>query len=45
LPLVVATPDPRVEALMAQLDALDPDHLSPRQAHEALYRLRQFLED
>jgi DNA mismatch repair protein MutS len=45
LPLVVATPDPRVEALMAQLDALDPDHLSPREAHEALYRLRQFLED
>ncbi len=43
LPLVVATPDPRLEALLAELEALDPDRLSPREALEALYRLRQQL--
>lgn len=43
LPLVMAAPDPRVEALIAQLESIDPDRLSPREALEALYRLRQSL--
>ena len=45
LPLVVATPDPRVAALLAEVEALDPDRLSPREALEALYRLRQLMND
>ncbi|HJS21199.1 MAG TPA: DNA mismatch repair protein MutS [Steroidobacteraceae bacterium] len=45
LPLVVATPDPRLEALVSLLEALDPDHLSPREALETLYRLRKFIKD
>jgi DNA mismatch repair protein MutS len=32
------------EALRAALSALDPDQLSPKAAHEALYRLRQLLD-
>jgi DNA mismatch repair protein MutS len=32
-----APPD---DALARALDALDPDALTPRQAHEALYRLK-----
>jgi DNA mismatch repair protein MutS len=45
LPLVVAAPDPRIEALVSQLEAADPDRLSPREALETLYRLRQFIKD
>jgi DNA mismatch repair protein MutS len=45
LPLVVATPDPRVTALVSEVAGLDPDHLSPREALEALYRLRQHLKN
>ena len=45
LPLVVAAPDPRLETLLAQLEALDPDRLSPREALEALYRLRQLVKN
>ncbi len=44
LPLVVATADPRLEAIIAQLETLDPDQLSPREALDTLYRLRQLLE-
>ncbi|MGH8310115.1 MAG: MutS-related protein, partial [Steroidobacteraceae bacterium] len=43
LPLVVAGPDPRLEAIIAQLETLDPDQLSPREALDTLYRLRQLL--
>jgi len=43
LPLVVAEPDPRLEAIVAALASADPDHLSPREALDALYRLRQLL--
>ncbi len=43
LPLVVAAPDPRLEAIVAALASADPDHLSPREALDALYRLRQLL--
>jgi hypothetical protein len=32
-------------ALATELAALDPDRLSPREALEALYRLRQFIKD
>jgi DNA mismatch repair protein MutS len=43
LPLFAAAPPP--DRLRAALEALDPDELSPRAAHEALYRLRRLLED
>ena len=36
-----APPHPALEALAA----LDPDALSPREAQEALYRLRSMLDD
>ena len=45
LPLVVAAPDPRAAALLSELETLDPDRLSPREALETLYRLRQFIKD
>jgi DNA mismatch repair protein MutS len=32
---------PPASALLDALEELDPDQLTPRQAHEALYRLRQ----
>ena len=35
-----ARPDPAVAALIAALAALDPDDMSPRDALEALYRLK-----
>jgi DNA mismatch repair protein MutS len=44
LPLVVAAPDPRAQELISELESLDPDQLSPREALEALYRLRQFIK-
>ena len=41
LPLIPAAPrDPAAEALRREIAALDPDALSPREAHAALYRLR-----
>jgi DNA mismatch repair protein MutS len=45
LPLVVAAPDPRVAALLSELEGLDPDRLSPREALDALYRLRQHIKN
>jgi DNA mismatch repair protein MutS len=45
LPLVVAAPDPRVTALLSELEGLDPDRLSPREALDALYRLRQHIRN
>ncbi len=36
--------DPRGEALLDALDAIDPDSLSPRAALEALYRLKQISQ-
>lgn len=35
---------PQPDLLRERLEALDPDALSPREAHEALYRLREFLK-
>jgi DNA mismatch repair protein MutS len=42
LPLDPA-PDPAEATVRAELSALDPDSLSPREAHAALYRLRELL--
>ena len=40
----VASPEPAVDpAWLAQLRAIDPDELSPKQALEALYALRKML--
>jgi len=33
------------EALKAAISNLDPDALSPRQAHEALYELTKIMEE
>jgi len=45
LPLFAArAADPRAAQLQAEIDNLDPDALSPREALEALYRLRQILK-
>jgi hypothetical protein len=45
LPLVPPAPrDPAAEELRCQVQALDPDALSPREAHAALYRLRALIE-
>jgi len=45
LPLVPPVPrDPVAEELRCELQALDPDTLSPREAHAALYRLRALIE-
>jgi len=44
LPLFTAgspPPVPQRDVLGPALDAIDPDELSPRAAHEALYRLKQ----
>jgi DNA mismatch repair protein MutS len=44
LPLFTAAsppPAPQRDVLGPALDAIDPDELSPRAAHEALYRLKQ----
>jgi DNA mismatch repair protein MutS len=44
LPLIPPAPlDPRTEELRREVEALDPDALSPREAHAALYRLRTLL--
>ena len=45
LPLLPpAARDPAVEELRAELQRLDPDALSPREAHAALYRLRALVD-
>ena len=38
-------PPPRDDALREAVAALDPDALSPREAHAALYALKRLLED
>jgi DNA mismatch repair protein MutS len=38
-----SAPAPATEAALAALAALDPDGLTPRQAHDALYRLKSLL--
>jgi DNA mismatch repair protein MutS len=43
LPLDPA-PDPAERAVIDELQQLDPDVLSPREAHTALYRLRALLK-
>ncbi len=45
LPLFATAPAPPPDPLRSALQALDPDTLTPRAALEALYRLRQLLED
>lgn len=37
-------PDPRLEALLTRLEEADPDALTPREAHETLYELRDLLD-
>ena len=45
LPLLPPAPrDPVAEELRAQVQGLDPDVLSPREAHAALYRLRALID-
>jgi DNA mismatch repair protein MutS len=45
LPLIPPVPrDPVAQGLRNEVQALDPDTLSPREAHAALYRLRALLE-
>jgi len=44
LPLVLSVHDSRLEAFRNQLESIDPDHLSPREALDALYRLRQLVD-
>jgi DNA mismatch repair protein MutS len=41
LPFAAKPPDAIVEALKSELDALDPDEMSPKDALEALYRLKR----
>ncbi len=43
LALELAASDPRAESLIAALEALKPDELSPREALDALYRLQALL--
>ncbi|RBP12953.1 DNA mismatch repair protein MutS [Roseiarcus fermentans] len=38
-------PAPRDDALRAAVAALDPDSLSPREAHAALYQLKRLVQD
>jgi DNA mismatch repair protein MutS len=42
-PLALSVPDPRLEAIRSELESMDPDRLAPRQALDALYRLRELL--
>ena len=39
-----ATPSPLLEALTGALDAIEPDTLTPRQALDALYRLKSLRD-
>jgi DNA mismatch repair protein MutS len=46
IPLFDLTPcEPEVSALESMLKEIEPDELTPREALEALYRLKQRLED
>ncbi|MCU7842858.1 MAG: DNA mismatch repair protein MutS, partial [Candidatus Thiodiazotropha sp. (ex Monitilora ramsayi)] len=46
IPLFDLSPcEPEVSALESMLQEIDPDELSPREALEALYRLKQTLEE
>ncbi|HEU0195943.1 MAG TPA: DNA mismatch repair protein MutS [Nevskiaceae bacterium] len=44
LPLFAPEPEPAPSAVESALADLDPDQLSPRQALDALYRLKQLLD-
>ncbi len=47
LPLFAAPlppPEPETDPLRAALEELDPDQMSPREAHDSLYRLRKLLQ-
>jgi DNA mismatch repair protein MutS len=41
----VTTGDPQAEAVKVALQSLDPDQLSPREALQAVYRLRELLAE
>jgi DNA mismatch repair protein MutS len=45
LALEQSSHEPRLEAVIAALEALEPDELSPREALDAIYRLRKLLEE
>jgi DNA mismatch repair protein MutS len=40
-----AAPEPEPHPLVTELNAIDPDRLTPREALDALYRLRKLAED
>ena len=44
-PASQAAPDAATSQLLASLDAIDPDRLTPREALDALYRLKQLSDD
>ena len=44
-PPTPATPDPKLQALAAELALTNPDELSPRAAHELIYRWKQQLQN
>ncbi len=44
LPLFVPAADPRAERVMSELDSLDPDRLSPREALQVIYDLKQRMK-
>ena len=44
-PAAQAAPEPEVDPLREALGKIDPDSLSPREAHAALYDLRRMLGD
>ncbi len=44
-PKIVIEKDPILEKIKQSLQNIDPDSLSPRDAHEAIYHLRNLLED
>ena len=43
-PAAAAAPDPKLQALAAELALTNPDELSPRAAHELIYRWKQQLQ-
>ena len=46
LPLfATAEPEPARDALATELEAIDPDAMSPREALEALYRLKRMAAE
>ena len=44
-PKIVIEKDPTLEKIKQSLQNIDPDSLSPRDAHEAIYHLRNLLGD